>query len=84
MLWHDNLSLDNIFVDSEFVLTGILDWECVSCLPIHQACHLPAFMQMRGARHTELPYTAPTEEEDAVPNDCCGMSNTGAGHVAQG
>ena len=62
MLWHDNLSLDNIFVDSAFVLTGILDWECVSCLPIHQACHLPAFMQMRGARHTELPYTAPTED----------------------
>ena len=61
VLWHDNLSLDNIFVDSEFVLTGILDWECVSCLPVHQACHLPAFMQMRGACDTELPYTAPTE-----------------------
>ncbi|KAK7748221.1 hypothetical protein SLS62_008772 [Diatrype stigma] len=62
MLWHDNLSLDNIFVDSSFVLTGILDWECVSCLPLAQACQLPAFLQMRGAADTERPYAAPTED----------------------
>ena len=61
MLWHDNLSLDNIFVDRDFVLTGILDWECVSCLPLPQACHLPAFLQMRGTTDTELPHTEPTE-----------------------
>ncbi len=60
MLWHDNLSLDNIFVDEEFVLAGILDWECVSCLPV-RICQLPAFLQMRGTADTELPFTAPTE-----------------------
>ncbi|RYP25843.1 hypothetical protein DL767_008234 [Monosporascus sp. MG133] len=60
MLWHDNLSLDNILV-KDGVLMGILDWECVSCLPLHQACHLPAFLQMKGAADTELPYTAPDE-----------------------
>lgn len=67
MLWHDNLSLDNIFVDSSFVLTGILDWECVSCLPLPQACQLPAFLQLRGAADTERPYAAPTE--DSYIND---------------
>ncbi|KAF3026777.1 hypothetical protein E8E14_014865 [Neopestalotiopsis sp. 37M] len=45
MLWHDNLSADNILVDVETgQLTGILDWDCVSCLPVPIACDMPALL----------------------------------------
>ncbi|KAI1497906.1 kinase-like domain-containing protein [Biscogniauxia marginata] len=45
MLWHDNISLDNILVDENGILCGVLDWQCVSCLPLHEACQFPAFLQ---------------------------------------
>ncbi|KAK8029035.1 hypothetical protein PG991_006091 [Apiospora marii] len=44
MLWHTNLSADNIFVDDTGVVTGILDWENVSAIPRSVACQLPAFL----------------------------------------
>ncbi|KAK8867826.1 kinase-like domain-containing protein [Apiospora arundinis] len=44
MLWHTNLSLDNIFVDETGVITGVLDWECISAIPRSLACQLPAFL----------------------------------------
>ncbi|KAI1079247.1 phosphotransferase enzyme family-domain-containing protein [Whalleya microplaca] len=53
MLWHDNLSLDNILVDQNGVLCGIVDWECVSCLPLYEACQFPAFLQQARDRLVE-------------------------------
>ena len=44
MLWHDNLSADNIFVDDDGVLTGVLEWDSVSCTP-RALCDLPALLQ---------------------------------------
>lgn len=44
MLWHDNLSADNLFVDDDGVLTGVLDWDSVSCTP-RSLCDLPALLQ---------------------------------------
>ncbi|KXJ89056.1 hypothetical protein Micbo1qcDRAFT_213371 [Microdochium bolleyi] len=46
-LWHDNLSADNLLVDDNGVLRGVLDWADVSCLPLHAACELPALLQQR-------------------------------------
>ncbi|OTA84278.1 hypothetical protein M434DRAFT_83422 [Hypoxylon sp. CO27-5] len=51
MLWHDAISLDNIIVDKDGVLCGIIDWACVSCLPLYEACQFPAFLQQARDRH---------------------------------
>ncbi|KAI1631517.1 kinase-like domain-containing protein [Biscogniauxia mediterranea] len=53
MLWHDNISLDNLLVDENGVLCGVLDWQCVSCLPLHEACQFPAFLQQSSDRYDE-------------------------------
>ncbi|KAI0592868.1 kinase-like domain-containing protein [Biscogniauxia sp. FL1348] len=53
MLWHDNISLDNLLVDENGVLCGVLDWQCVSCLPLHEACQFPAFLQQSRDRYDE-------------------------------
>ena len=44
MLWHDNLSADNLLVDDDGVLTGVLGWDSVSCTP-RSLCDLPALLQ---------------------------------------
>ena len=44
MMWHTNLSADNIFVDDTGVITGVLDWECISAIPRSVACQLPALL----------------------------------------
>lgn len=44
MLWHDNLSADNLLVDDDGVLTGVLEWDNVSCTP-RSLCDLPALLQ---------------------------------------
>lgn len=54
MLWHENLSADNILVDPEtHRLTGILNWDCVSCIPVAVACDWPAFLHDGKHRTTE-------------------------------
>ncbi|KAI0127267.1 hypothetical protein BJ170DRAFT_732949 [Xylariales sp. AK1849] len=44
MLWHDDLSADNIFIDSNGILTGIVGWDSVSLTPVALACDWPAFI----------------------------------------
>lgn len=70
MLWHDNISLDNILVDENGVLRGIIDWECVVCIPLYEACQFPAFLHQARDRHVEpqTPYrvtrTRPLTSQD--------------------
>lgn len=45
MLFHDDLSQHNILVDGNGRLTGVVDWECVSALPLWKACSYPAFLE---------------------------------------
>lgn len=33
ILFHDDLSMQNILVDDNGKITGVIDWECVSALP---------------------------------------------------
>ncbi|KAL9618894.1 MAG: hypothetical protein Q9160_006419 [Pyrenula sp. 1 TL-2023] len=69
VLFHDDLSMQNILVDDSGSLTAIIDWECVSALPLWRACQYPAFLE--GRRRNEKPkrefYAAadPEEEEEA-------------------
>ena len=44
MLFHDDLSKHNILINDEGALTGVVDWECVSALPLWKACYYPAFL----------------------------------------
>lgn len=43
-IWHDDLSLNNILVNDEGEITAIVDWECVSALPIWMAAKMPGFL----------------------------------------
>ncbi|KAF2275351.1 kinase-like protein [Westerdykella ornata] len=45
VLLHDDLSQNNILVDENGKLTGVVGWECVSALPLWKACSYPAFLQ---------------------------------------
>ncbi|EJD38210.1 kinase-like protein [Auricularia subglabra TFB-10046 SS5] len=45
VIHHDDLSFHNILVDDDGKLTGFVDWECVSALPLWYACQLPSFLQ---------------------------------------
>ncbi|KAK7686686.1 hypothetical protein QCA50_010286 [Cerrena zonata] len=53
IICHDDLSFHNLLVDGSGKLTGIVDWECVSALPLWKACQLPAFLQ--GSDRTDRP-----------------------------
>ncbi|KAI1294329.1 phosphotransferase enzyme family-domain-containing protein [Xylaria venustula] len=53
MLHHDNLSLDNILVNDDGIFTGVLDWQCITCLPLHESCEFPAFLQQAYDRFKE-------------------------------
>ncbi|KAI9832358.1 MAG: hypothetical protein M1826_002044 [Phylliscum demangeonii] len=44
-LFHDDLSLQNVLVDEHGVLTAVLDWECVSVLPLWCACKIPDLLR---------------------------------------
>jgi hypothetical protein len=44
IVFHDDLSQHNILVNEGGELTGVLDWECVSALPLWKACYFPAFL----------------------------------------
>ena len=52
-LLHDDLSRQNILVDEDGNLTAVVDWECVSALPLWKACQLPAFLH--GRERNERP-----------------------------
>ncbi|KAK4096046.1 kinase-like protein [Parathielavia hyrcaniae] len=47
VVWHDDLSLRHIMVDSNGTVTGVIGWECASALPRWVASQVPEFL--RGA-----------------------------------
>ncbi|KAK3687169.1 phosphotransferase enzyme family-domain-containing protein [Podospora appendiculata] len=53
VLWHDDLSLMNILVDDDGRVTAIIDWECVSTMPVWVASQMPEFL--RGATREQRP-----------------------------
>ncbi|KFY73064.1 hypothetical protein V499_06820 [Pseudogymnoascus sp. VKM F-103] len=48
---HHDLSNHNVLVDDDGALTGLLDWECVSAVPLWKACDFPSFL---GGRPREV------------------------------
>ncbi|KAI1276813.1 phosphotransferase enzyme family-domain-containing protein [Xylaria sp. FL0933] len=53
MLHHDCLSLDNILINDDGIFTGVVDWQCISCLPFHVSCQFPTFLQQANDRFAE-------------------------------
>lgn len=47
-IYHDDLNLNNILVDEEGNITAVVDWECVSALPIWMAAKYPRFLRDGG------------------------------------
>lgn len=50
MIFHTDLSRHNILVDDNGKMTGVLDWECVSAVPLWKACSYPSFLEERPRR----------------------------------
>jgi hypothetical protein len=44
-LHHHDLHGNNIFVDANHELSGIIDWECMPTVPLWVACEIPKFLQ---------------------------------------
>ncbi|KAI9641581.1 hypothetical protein NHQ30_010394 [Ciborinia camelliae] len=68
-LFHDDLSSRNILIDDDGTITGIVDWECVSALPLWKSCDVPEFL--KGRQRTEEPdrkqYSPDDEDEENEP-----------------
>ncbi|EAA32630.1 kinase-like protein [Neurospora crassa] len=56
VLWHgDSLSLDNMLVDENGRITGVVDWECVSTMPRWVSTQFPEFLR-GGVEREEEPH----------------------------
>lgn len=47
VLRHDDMHQKNIMVDALRELTALVDWECVSVVPMWKACQLPSLLEGR-------------------------------------
>ncbi|KAK0639822.1 phosphotransferase enzyme family-domain-containing protein [Cercophora newfieldiana] len=52
-LYHHDLHLNNILVDDHGKITAVLDWECVSAMPLWMTANLPKFLE--GPEREEEP-----------------------------
>ncbi|KAJ9148455.1 Kinase-like protein [Pleurostoma richardsiae] len=52
VIFHDDLNRHNILIDEKGALAAVVDWECISALPLPVACQYPAFLQGKP-NHTE-------------------------------
>jgi aminoglycoside phosphotransferase (APT) family kinase protein len=57
VFFHHDPSNHNVLVDDDGALTGLLDWECVSAVPLWKACDFPSFLEGRP-REVKLDQTA--------------------------
>jgi hypothetical protein len=55
MIFHHDVSKHNILVDDNGELTGLLDWECVSAVPLWKACSYPLFLDGQPRRSEPIP-----------------------------
>lgn len=49
MLFHQDLSGNNILVDKNHDIAGIIDWECVHTVPLWLGCQIPKFLHTQEA-----------------------------------
>ncbi|KAK2607546.1 hypothetical protein N8I77_006210 [Diaporthe amygdali] len=76
-LYHDDLSLHNILVNEDGEITAIVDWECVSAMPIWLTTKMPKFLigenreeePIRGTYADEIPAEPVGPPNDGGPDD---------------
>ncbi|KAK9233993.1 hypothetical protein V1525DRAFT_414548 [Lipomyces kononenkoae] len=68
IIFHDDLSRHNILVSKGGELAGVLDWECVSALPLWRACYYPSFLE-GVPRHLEPNIGRYHREGNGEPSD---------------
>jgi hypothetical protein len=70
VLFHDDLSMQDILVDESGKITGVIDWECVSAMPLWRACELPALLTGRDRQEEPVRDNySPDNPEDASGQD---------------
>ncbi|KKY27672.1 hypothetical protein UCRPC4_g00906 [Phaeomoniella chlamydospora] len=75
-LYHDDLSMQNILVDDSGNISAIVDWECVSALPLWRACQIPALLEGRDReQEPRREDYSPDEENPSTEED--GLDNEG-------
>ncbi|KAH7385713.1 kinase-like protein, partial [Pyrenochaeta sp. MPI-SDFR-AT-0127] len=62
VLHHQDLSSNNMMVDENYDLSGIIDWECVHTVPLWLACQLPQFLRGQE-RESPPPFAADFENQ---------------------
>lgn len=67
-LYHHDLHLNNILVNEEGEITAVLDWECVSALPLWMLNKVPKFLDwpVRDEEPQRDTYADETPEESAA------------------
>ncbi|KAI6083518.1 phosphotransferase enzyme family-domain-containing protein [Hypoxylon rubiginosum] len=79
VLWHNDLNLHNILVDTNGEITAIIDWECVSMLPLWVARQQPDFLsgsvqEIKPERDT---FTKKTELEEQSASEIDKLDDEG-------
>ncbi|KAK4465395.1 kinase-like protein [Cladorrhinum samala] len=77
-LYHHDLHLNNILVNEQGEITAVLDWECISALPLWMSTKVPKFLEeqpreeepQRDEYDDELPEESAAEVEKLNDPDC--------------
>ncbi|KAK6077618.1 hypothetical protein SCUP515_04816 [Seiridium cupressi] len=79
VLYHDDLNLNNILVDDEGKITAVVDWECVSALPLWMTTRMPKFLteESREDEPKRDEYKDESPLESATPRNDGDLDNEG-------
>lgn len=77
VIFHHDMDLANILIDDQANLTAILDWECVSALPVWRSTRVPKFLwgrtreeePVRESYADETPPASPTSSKGKIADD---------------
>ncbi|KAI0593470.1 hypothetical protein F4775DRAFT_498468 [Biscogniauxia sp. FL1348] len=59
VITHGGLTPSAIFVDAQNNISGIVDWDCATALPLWEACQLPLFLLVPSTTPTTRPANPP-------------------------
>ena len=67
-LHHGDISRHNLILDSKGKLQALVDWECVSVVPLWKGCQIPSFLDRRERTQRPDPAIYTSGSDDS--NDC--------------
>lgn len=68
-IYHDDLSSNNIIVDDDGNLAGIIDWECIISAPKWEACQIPSFIAGADDDRVAEPLTEEEMKDEQAVED---------------